>query len=111
MAQDALATLLDIPAFLVAGSPERAEALERGAAWRAAHPLASKSNGTQVINRIAPTKREKKTTKRNIDAEVRRALLKADFTPGFVARCPITKARKILVNLAAGLGAEREDLI
>jgi hypothetical protein len=101
--------LLDIPAFLVRGTPENDAALAAGAIALAARPRASVAR--VKIAPVAPSKTERKRTKRDADAEVRRALLKADFSPGFVARCPIAKARRILSDLAAGLGAPREDQI
>jgi hypothetical protein len=63
------------------------------------------------VNRIAPTKTQKKRVKRDSDRAVRDALLRADFTPGFVGRITITKARQILTDIAAGKGAMREDMI
>ena len=101
--------LLAIPAFLVRGSPENAEALAAGERALADRPRTSVAR--VKIAPVAPSKTERKRTKRDADAEVRRALLKADFSPGFVARCPIAKARRILSDLAAGLGAPREDQI
>jgi hypothetical protein len=102
--------LLDIPAFLRRGTPENAEAIARGEAELANRRHAPPPARAKV-NRIAPTKTEKKRTKRDNDAQVRCALLTAGFSPGFVARVPIAKARRTLADLAAGLGAPREDMI
>jgi hypothetical protein len=102
-------TLLDIPAFLQKGTPENIKALEEGTA-RLANPHRAASTYKKKA-RIAPTKTQKKRIKRNSDAKIRATLVRADFSVGFSNNVPIAKARKILADLAAGLGVGREDMI
>ena len=102
-------TLLDIPAFLQKGTPENIKALEEGKACLAnPHRAASTYKKKE---RIAPTKTQKKRTKKSADDITRQQLLDVDYTPAFVASLPIAKAKQLIADLVAGKGSNREDLI
>lgn len=107
MAQDALATLLDIPAFLQVGTPENDAARAAGAAIFASRPRLTTAAKTR---RIAPTVTEKKRTKRDRDRLVRDRLVAFGIAPGKVKEMSITKVKKCIADIVAG-ESFREDLL
>ena len=105
--------LLIIPAWLRRGTPENDKVREEGAARLKANPdLYSnvQRRTAPKTNRIAPSKTEKKRTKRSADAVVRKQLLDAGYSPGFAQSVSIAKAQKIVSDLISGLGADKEEL-
>jgi len=102
-------SLLDIPAFLLRGTPENIKAMEEGAARLAANPPPR-----QRQLKLKPLKGVQSAglaKAASAKAGAKGQLAQLGYSPGLIKRISLKKAQQIVEDIRLGKGAPREDQV